>query len=277
MPTTVVVPFAPTMNTSGDGSLETLKTNVFAWSTAADATFNDTTSMSAAVLRNMFTVSESPDNAADISVSINNGDAFKAALLASLKGGAKLAATAGTYTIPNSAGNNVTVGSSGVKAFMLNVAQHDIDAALETDGIAAALEAEHVKGLKLDNFDIDASQASIDMYNGLALTENLRKIIALQYNNAAYKASPTDGTDAADPTIIPFATGDSVVFRFLLDQAYTITQDPKAMTSNPAGSTPVDSSLTQGSGQYGTSPFASPAAGYIVDQRVIDITMTLVA
>lgn len=268
--TTVVVPFAASLvGTGGTGKLETIDANTFSWNKTADADFAGSISVSA--MQDLFAVSEVSDSAADMTVAIvpSKEANFEAAIMKALKAGnaetAKLThggeATANDY-------NKVILNSSTVKDYMLNVAQYDIDTDLgSADGIAAGLAAEQVKSLLLPNFDIDASTAAISMYNGLADAGagNLRKIIALQYGNVAYLSS-NDGTDVVDPKKIPFAAGDKVVFRFLVDQSYNISQDPKALTSSPAGGAVTAVNDT-------SSLF--PQTGYNVGQRIIDLTLTL--
>jgi hypothetical protein len=254
MSVTVNIPYAAALSCDGSGNLRVLESNTFQWGSYADASFNDVQlSMSVSAIKDLFMVSNVSDEMADMTVDIsgNASGNFILALFNSLTGVAKKSDDA----------------TMDVETYLVSEAQAQIDAALATDGIAAGLEAENVHNLGITDFADDASNAAVAMYNGLAPNSaaNLRKIIALQYQNAEWL--PAGGDSADEPAQIPFKAGDVINFRFIANQTYMIHE---VIGTEDNTTSPADGSVT-----HLGSIDSTPLSGYTIAQKIINVAITL--
>ena len=256
----VVVPVNAPLSVNGTGKLETDYTGTFSWVDAAD--MNMAGGLSAAALVGIFTVAApTSDNAADFTVDINQ--AGEAAYVSALATAMLAAATsAGGYSNAND--YKAAPSGSSLEAYLLNVAQHDIDADLqEADGIAASLAAEQVKDLALTDLSTACTAAAQAVYDAFEGSAALRKTLAQQLPNSAWIAPSNDVTERTE---VPFNAGDDVKFRFTAGQTFVISEE--------AGYAAVDLSSNVAPGGGGTLHNTS-SAGYAVNSKIIDITLTL--
>jgi hypothetical protein len=196
------IPFASTFTSAGTGSLEILRTETFTWG-EPDVIFD--ASMNVDVFKGAFKLAEDPiDSSANLALDLDpSGEkSFKDALvlaLAAEQGHATLT-TAGLdlgYDRP------LVVNESSLEDYLLSFAQDQLDEDLLHNNMPAALEAEHMTDLSLNDFAEDCSAAVAALWADMDMSENdaKRKLIALQFSSARYLEQHNEAAAAAVPVL----------------------------------------------------------------------------
>lgn len=237
MAASIGVPISAHFNSAGTAVVEVISPESFVW-TGADKTINHT--MSAATFNDAFVLSEDPANdaAADLAVSMSSDVSKQAAFREALK-----------VALVN--------GEGDLQAWLEGFAQAELDESLANNGIPAAVEGEVVTSISITDFAEDASGGAATMWNNMAAANesDYLNIIARQIPRNRFPET-FDGKMYA-------ATGDTVTFRFNIDQTYGI-------------STAATAPLT-GAGVAGAADGLSTNAGTNVGitSRAIDLVLTL--
>lgn len=268
----IVVPTTGSISANGTATLDTVQDHSFSFSNAADVSFAGT--ISVAALKGAFVVSGTSIADQNFSVTLGSDtSALQSALSASIQAATSSAAG---YTNANDAS---PFSPKTLSNYLLNLAQHDMDEALETDNIAASLSAVQMGAVTLT----DLAEACNTGVAGLvgAISDAHAATIALQYDNARWESQ--EGADAALSTQIPFMANDTVTFRFYISQTYSVSASPDTVTgaaavAAPVGGAPVDSTNAgQSSGaQQGSGPTVT-SSGYSVAAKICDFVLTLTA
>ncbi len=232
----IVCPVSGDMSVSGTANLEVQQTGSFAWATPADVTFDASGGEASAFAAGFITITHTPDNQQDYALALESSAV--SALKAALK-----AATARAYTdgydnsyFPFNASN------AGVDHYSLNWMQGHMKERLAADGVAAFLSAEELKDLALTDFASSCDAAAEDLWS--KLDDAALKLIVEQLNNDVWSRN---GGDATDPSVIPLAAGDSLLFRFVLTPQITVQHEeiaPQSAVANPAMPPPGSYSMT---------------------------------
>jgi hypothetical protein len=257
----IIVPTTGTVNVNATAVLETNKAQSFAFSNAADMTFNGSLGLSA--IRNAFDVTGSTTSSENFSVTLSSS---KGALATALDAAIRAAtSTAAGHANPNN--YNLAPSGSILSAYLLNVGQYEMDQDLNSDSIADSLAAAQMKSLELTDLESACSTGASGLVD--AISNAQAGTIALQYNNARW-ITETNGTSALSPKI-PFNAGDTVLFRFYISQTYGVTADPHSEAGAPEVSS--GAGTTDGAVQ-GVGPSVS-SSGYTVPSKVCDFVLTL--
>lgn len=275
---TITVPLVGAWNSTGTASLETDQTSAFSFSNAADMMF--AAEISASSFVGNFDVSGSHNDKENFSVRNMNTAGLKSALAAAML----LAKSKANSPYVNGNDSKPALQNSLLEEYLLNVAQNDLDADLDTDGIAASLSAAQMENVELSNIagDVDTAAATLVA----ALSAQDCNVIALQFNNARWMAGAGDSEQSRT---IPFLPNDKVIIRFIVSQSYTVVSDPKnKLPANATQTKPVDGA--EGSNTVSapslvdpasdaTTPYSSAAGSttlYTVNPKSVDFELTLV-
>ena len=254
----VIVPFITGLSVTGDAELNTNETGSFAHANAADMDMSG--SVSLAAWKGIFALAApTSDASGDFTVDDVSGGAaaFQAAISAAMR-------VAVTTAAGETNGNAYNAAPSGslLSEYLLNVAQHDMDADLQAqaDGIAASLSAEQLSNLALTNLVAACDAAALALNEAFANSADHRKRLALQLTNEDY-------TDISENSDVPFEAGDSVTIRFNVSQAFSVTE--------VANNDQVEGGMAAPSGVHATA--GGYSALYSVANRIIDMKLTLAA
>lgn len=260
---TINVPFVATMNADGTATLQTVQQEEYNFTDAADATLVG--DLSSGII-NAFQLSQETQTSGTVvlNVAMRNPTAFRNAMTAALQ--------AVTVSVADTdlSGQYATAGAVGklLKEYIIAWDRQEIDTNLTSNTIGAAIEASEVQNLDITDFAMDASAASVDMYDGLdALNADVRRLIATQLPSSRYNtdASGTALSEAFGDSL-PLISGDKMVFRFYVNSNISITEDPQDLGGASDG------------GAYGTATAgAGPGVGtyYGVSVRTIELVLTL--
>jgi hypothetical protein len=215
---TITMPFSASFNTAGAGTLETVEKQTFQW--MEDASLNVAADMSLSAFKNAFVLSqeEAGDPSAALVVSVTDSSANIAAFKAAL-----------TSALADASG----AGGVSIRHWLEGDANESIQDFIASNGVPGALEASAVV-FGLTKFDVPLEDADADISLGAAAmwtsivngTDDLRRLIALQLNSTKFPD--------VFSSELPVADGDTVLFRFVITQSYTISDAPvDLVTSDP--------------------------------------------
>jgi hypothetical protein len=266
----ITVPTTGSISVAGTATLDTVNDHSFSFANAADVTFNG--SIAAATLKGAFVVSGSSTSDQNFAVTrAANTSALASALSSAIQGA--ISAADGYSNANNASPFN----PKNLQNYLLNLAQHDMDTALETDNIAASLSAVQMGAVALTDLADACDSGASDLVD--AISDAHAATIALQYDNARWE--PQGTADSTLSTEIPFLSGDTVTFRFYISQTYTVSASPDTVTGAAAVSAPgagmavssasagQSAGVTQGSGPSVVS------SGYSVGSKICDFVLTL--
>jgi hypothetical protein len=263
----IVVPTTGSISAAGTATLDTVKDHTFAFSNDPNISFAGT--IAASALKGAFVVSGTSIANQDFSVArAEDTSALESALSASIQ--AAISSAAG-YTNANNAS---PFSPKTLENYLLNLAQHDMDEALETDNIAASLSAVQMGAVTLTDLP-DACDTGASGLVG-AISGAHAATIALQYDNARWESQEGGGADAGLSTQIPFMAGDTVTFRFYISQTYSVSAAPDTVTGAAATAAALsgDNAAQSGGVQQGSGPSVT-STGYSVASKVCDFVLTL--
>jgi hypothetical protein len=285
----ISIPFAAGILSEGTADLRTLAAESFSWLNE-HAVFSG--NMSLAVFKNAFDVSENPlDVSANLTVTMKESGkkAFVDSLMASLclnsdrsedAPTARLSAVTGGAASQQGYQKDLVLRTtngdgtgSTLREYLESWAQHEIDADLLNNDIAAALEGENVENLAIDDtFFEDVSLGINALWTSMSANTDAaakgRKLIALQYSNSRYleQEEAADGSENFVPTL-PAKAGDTITFRVVCTQSYTVSE----VTEDAIG----DIGATDGDGANAEDG-PGKGTGYSVENRSINLVLTLV-
>jgi hypothetical protein len=105
-------------------------------------------------------------------------------------------------------------GSQSVETWILERVRADVNALIALQNVPNALETQVVGGLTFTQFNVDAQGAVDTLITDLAGSQEDRDLIGLQFPASRYPAEFS--------TVLPYQSGDSLVFQFTITTEFVI-------------------------------------------------------
>jgi fructose-specific component phosphotransferase system IIB-like protein len=171
---------------------------------------------------------------------------------------------------------NVATDHASLDDYLMDWANTEIVKQLAENGIAAALEAEGLKGMSHTGFDNDLTDGANAMYEGLVtITPTVRAVIATQIPNTKWMSAFNDAGEVMDEKLPLYDGGDSMTFQFIITQNFVVSEENKNV-GEPTGvletGIPIPGSVKNGNA---SGVVTSNVLGqYAVEARTINLVLT---
>lgn len=264
-PVNVNVPYQVTIAVDGSVSIETVDAQEYTLA-PKNAQFNG---FLVDDILNAFIVKNDSGypSSANVTVEMDESDGVRTAFAVALAQQLKTALLSDTSIL------NVFTDSASLDDYLMDWANKEIVKQLAANGIAAALEAEGLKGMSHTGFAADLTNGANAMYDGLVtITPTVRAVIATQIPNTKWMSAFNAAGEVMDKKLPLYDGGDSMTFQFVITQNFVVSESAQNV-GEPTGSlTPIPGSVKDG-GASGV--VTSKVLGqYSVESRVINLVLT---
>lgn len=228
MSVNVNIPFVAALQSDGAANLQTVQQDTYTLGVPDVILFGDLSSN----ILNAFLIAheDASDSAVALSVTMQNKEAFVAALAAAMQAATISTADAAIHSKYSGASAVQGAGTGtglSLENYIKAAIHTDVIVALNNNTIAAELEASDVQAITLGTYAADCSAAAAAMWDGLdGITDSLRRVIATQVGNTRF----TDASEGFTSTL-PLVSGDSMTFQFNLNSNLTISEDVQDVVS----------------------------------------------
>lgn len=266
MPVNVNVPYQVTIAVDGSVTIQSVDAQEYTLA-PKNAQFNG---FLVDGILDAFIVTSNSDypSAANVSVNMSDVAGVKTAFVTALANQLKTALLSDTSLL------NVATDHASLDDYLMDWANKEIVKQLAANGIAAALEAEGLKGMSHTGFNADLTEGATAMYNGLeTITPTVRAVIATQIPNTRWMTAFNDAGEVMDAKLPLYDGGDSMTFQFVITQNFVVSEEA-VNVGEPTGSlAPIPGSVKDG-GASGVAPLNNVLGQYSVESRTINLVLT---